>query len=162
MTGKSPIRGYRGWAVNSAPAILHGINDAVPYESCLTVEDVEKVSGLRSVNKVPHHPSKFMGGDLNFVNERGEKILCVVFSTAGHFEMFKSSMTEGVSTPAAGVGDEAFAGLSSSERSTQFLVLRKGGHAAFLIAPAPDGEQNIRLTLAQLVAIGKILTARLV
>jgi hypothetical protein len=158
MNGKeAQIQGYPEWSGSSALPLLH---DA--FETCLTVEDVENASGLRNVNKVPHHPSKFMGGDLNFVNERGEKILCVVFSTASQFEMFRSSLTKGISTRSAEVGDEAFAGLSSSGQATQFLVLRKGGHAAFLIAPAPAGERKIRLTLSQLVAIGKIITARLV
>ncbi len=158
MHGKeAPIQGYQELSGSSALPLLH---DA--FESCLTVEDVENASGLRNVNKVPHHPSEFMGGDLNFVNERGEKILCVVFSTASQFEMFRSSLTKSISTRSAEVGDEAFAGLSSSGQATQFLVLRKGGHAAFLIAPAPAGERQIRLTLSQLVAIGKIITARLV
>jgi hypothetical protein len=158
MNGKETlIHGHPDWSGSSALPLLH---DA--FETCLTVEDVENASGLRNVNKVPHHPSKFMGGDLNFVNERGEKILCVVFSTASQFEMFRSSLTKGVSTRSAEVGDEAYAGLSSSGQATQFLVLRKGGHAAFLIAPAPAGERKIRLTLSQLVAIGKIITARLV
>lgn len=160
MTGKeSPIHGYPEWSGSSAQSLLH---DSVQYESCLTVEDLENACGLHNVNKVPHHPSKFMGGDLNFVNERGEKILCVVFSTASQFEMFKSSLTEETGARTAEVGDEAFAGLSSSGQATQFLVIRKGGHAAFLIAPAPAGERKIRLTLSQLVAIGKIITARLV
>ncbi len=157
MIGKeTPNIGYPGWSDSSSVPLMH---DA--FESCLTVEDVEHASGLHNVNKVPHHPSKFMGGDLNFVNERGEKILCVVFSTASQFAMFKSSLAKGIITSEAEVGDEAFAGLSSSGQSTQFLVLRKGGHAAFLIAPAPAGERRIRLTFPDLVAIGKIITARL-
>ncbi len=157
MGRETPNFGYPGWSDGSAVPLLH---DA--FETCLTVEDVEHASGLHNVNKVPHHPSKFMGGDLNFVNERGEKILCVVFSTASQFELFRSSLANGIITSAAEVGDESFAGLSSSGQSTQFLVLRKGSHAAFLIAPAPAGERRIRLTLPDLVAIGKIITARLV
>ncbi len=138
-------------------------DETLLYESCLTVEDVEKASGLRNVNKVPYHPSKFMGGDLNFVNDRGEKILCVVFSKASQFAQFKSSITEEDSTTgAAGVGDEAFAGSSSTGRATHVLAFRKGDHAAFLIAPAPVGEREIRLTPSQLVAVGKIISTRLV
>jgi hypothetical protein len=60
-----------------------------------------------------------------------------------------------------GVGEEAFAGLSTADRSTQFLVFRKGDHMVYLIAAAPAGERKSGLTLDQLVAIGKIITARL-
>ncbi len=162
MTGKEiPDQRHPYRPSFGSPAVAY-LKENLQYEFCLTVEDVEKASGLNGVNKVQHHPSKFMGGDLNFVNERGEKILCVVFATANQFEMFKSSMAEGMMTLAAGVGDEAVAGLSSSNPASQFLVFRQGGHAAFLIAPTTTSHPNVRLTLSQLLAIGKIITSRLV
>ncbi len=149
------------WSLGSSAVPLW--DETLLYESFLTVEDVEKASGLRNVNKVPYHPSKFLGGDLNFVNDQGEKILCVVFSKASQFAQFKSSVTEeNPTTCAAGVGDEAFAGRSFAGRTTHVFAFRKGDHAAFLIAPAPVGEREIRLTPSQLVAVGKIISTRLV
>ncbi len=154
-----PNHRYSSWSFGGTAFSL--LKETLMYETCLTEEDVERASGLCKISKVPHHPSKFMGGDLNFVNEQGEKILCVVFATASQFEMFKSSTADGVSTRAIGIGEEAFAGHTSADPATQFLVFRKGGHAAFLLAPAPAREQQIRLTLPQLLDIGKIITTRL-
>ncbi len=161
MTGKENLNNMHRNSSLGSPA-LPLLKETIPYESCLTVEDVEQASGLRNVNNVPYHPSQFMGGDLNFVNDEGEKILCVVFSTASQFEQFKSSIAEGSATSAAGVGDEAFTVRNSAGQATHVLAFRKRGHAAFLIAPVPVDERKIRLTLPQLVAVGKIISARLV
>ncbi len=160
MTGKElPNQEYSQRSLGGSSALL---KENRKYECCLTVEDVEKASGLQKVNQVPHHPSKFMGGDLNFVNELGEKILCVVFATASQFNLFKSSMSGGIMTRALGVGDEAFAGYSAANPANQFVVFRKGSHAAFLVAPATADKPQIRLTLSQLLTIGKLITTRLV
>ncbi len=138
------------------------MKEAAFFESCLTVEDVERTTGLQSVKQVSSHPSKFLGGDLNFVDTDGSKVLCVVFSKAGQFDTYRSMMPKDLTVPVKGVGEEAFAGLSTADRSTQFLVFRKGDHMVYLIAAAPVRERNNGLTLDQLVAIGKIMTTRLV
>ena len=138
------------------------MKEAAFFESCLTVEDVERTTGLQNVKQISYHPSKFLGGDLNFVNTEGSKVLCVVFSKARQFETYRSMMPKDLTIPVKGVGEEAFAGLSTADRSTQFLVFRKGDHMVYLIAAAPAGERKNGLTLDQLVAIGKIMTARLV
>ncbi len=161
MAGKETPNHRHSNSSLSSPA-LPLLKETMHYESCLTVDDVEQASGLRNINKVPHHPSKFMGGDLYFVNDQGEKILCVVFSTASQFEQFKSSIAEDSATSAVGVGDEAFTVRSDAGQATHVLAFRKRSHAAFLIAPVPAGERKIRLTLPQLVAVGKIISTRLV
>jgi hypothetical protein len=147
------------WVLGSTG--LSMMKEAAFFESYLTIGDVERATGLQNVKQISSHPSKFLGGDLNFVNTEGSKVLCVVFSKANQFETYRSMMPKDLIIAVKGVGEEAFAGLSTADRSTQFLVFRKGDHMVYLIAAASAGERNNGLTLGQLVAIGKIMTARL-
>jgi len=147
------------WALGSTG--LPMMKEAVFFQSCLTVEDVEQATGLQNMRQISSHPSKFLGGDLNFVNPEGSKVLCVVFSKASQFQTYRSMMPMDLTTAVMGVGEEAFAGLSTADRSTQFLVFRMGDHMVYLIAATAAGEQRSGITLEQLVAIGKIMTARL-
>ena len=48
-----------------------------PGAQYLTVQDVEKITGLQGVKLVPRDPSKGAGGDLNFANKDGKLILMV-------------------------------------------------------------------------------------
>ena len=77
----------------------------------LTVQDVEKITGLHGVKLVPPNPSKGAGGDLNFANKDGKLILMVNRSLSS--DMFYSqtkNMKGAFKEDIQGVGDAAFIG----------------------------------------------------
>jgi hypothetical protein len=140
---------------------LYGMPTTSPYEMYLTIEDVKRVTGLKAVRQVPFHPEEFLGSDLNFVNEQGEKVLCVTFSRAGLYDTYRSTVPKYFKTPVSDVGEEAFLGPDMESREPFMLVFRKGDHAVSLTtAPTNDASRNL-LTAEQLVAIGAIIASRL-
>lgn len=93
----------------------------------LTVEDVEKVSGLEGLKSVPKNPQIGAGGDLNFAKEDGSIVLIVMMQKASMYKTWKSQ--EGYfHADVEGIGDEAFEGPNFGE-SRYILVFRKDGKA---------------------------------
>jgi hypothetical protein len=140
---------------------LYGMSKTSPYEKYLTVEDVKHVTGLKAVWQVPFHPEEFLGSDLNFVNEQGEKILCIAFSKAGLYDTYRSTVPKYFKTPVKDLGEEAFIGPDTEGREPFMLVFRKGDHAVSLTTAATmDAHRNL-LTVDELIAIGVIIASRL-
>jgi hypothetical protein len=140
---------------------LYGMSATSPYEVYLTVEDVKRVTGLKAVWKVPFHPEEFLGSDLNFVNEQGEKVLCIAFAKAGLYHTYRSTVPKYFKTPVKDLGEEAFIGPDIEGREPFMLVFRKGDHAVSLTtAPAKDPNRNL-LTADELIAIADIIASRL-
>jgi hypothetical protein len=140
---------------------MYGISKTSPYEKYLTVEDVKRVTGLKVVWQVPFHPEEFLGSDLNFVNEQGEKILCIAFSKAGLYNTYRSTVPKYFKTPVKDLGEEAFIGPDIEGREPFMLVFRKGDHAVSLTtATTRDANRNL-LTVDQLITIGGIIASRL-
>src|SRR5208337_3539163 len=77
----------------------------------LTVQDVEKITGLHGVKLVPPDPSKGAGGDLNFANKDGKLILMVqrMLNSDMLYSQTKK-MKEAFKEDIQGVGDAAFIG----------------------------------------------------
>jgi hypothetical protein len=91
----------------------------------LTVQDVEKITGLHGIKLVPANPSKGAGGDLNFANKDGELILMVqrmLYSDALYSQTKKMKGT--VKADIEGVGDGAFTGPAGGLQ--YFVSFRKG------------------------------------
>jgi len=142
-------------------SVLYGIFRTFPYEKYLTIDDVKRVTGLKAVWQVPFHPEEFLGSDLNFVNEHGEKILCVSFSKAGLYNTFRSAVPKNIKTSVKDLGEEAFIGPDIDGREPFMLVLRKGDHAVSLTtATTAESNKNL-LTVDELIAIGGIIASRL-
>jgi hypothetical protein len=134
-----------------------GISD---FKSFLTVEDVERISGLKKVRQIPFHPMKFLGSELNFVSESGNKILCVDFFEAKQFGTYKKMTSRNVLASISGVGDEACAGQDPFDKSSM-LIFRKGDHAVYMNTTADNKAYQNALNLDQLIKIGKVVASRL-
>jgi hypothetical protein len=131
-----------------------------PYEKYLTVEDVKRVSKLSEVSQIPFHPAEFLGSDLNFVNKRGDKILCVTFSGAGMYDTYKTMVPNNYQAPVNDLGEEAFMG-SDLDHEPFILVFRKGDFAVSLTTSTTRDARRNMLAGDQLVAIGGIIASRL-
>ncbi len=91
----------------------------------LTVQDVEKITGLQGVKLVPANPSKGAGGDLNFANKDGELILMVqrMLNSDMLYSQTKK-MKDAVKADIEGVGDAAFTGPAGNLQ--YFVTFKKG------------------------------------
>ena len=98
---------------------------AAPGGQYLTVQDVEKITGLQGVKIVPPDASKGAGGDLNFANKDGKLILMV--NRDLHSDMFYTqtkNMQGTVKAEITGVGDAAFIGPAGNLQ--YFISFKKG------------------------------------
>ena len=98
---------------------------AAPGAQYLTVQDVEKITGLQGVKLVPPDPSKGAGGDLNFANKDGKLILMAnrnLFSDMLYSQT--KNMKGAVKQDIQGVGDAAFTGPAGNLQ--YFVSFKKG------------------------------------
>ena len=144
------------WLVLSASTAFSQTKAATgaPY---LTVQDVEKITGLNGIKIVPADPSKGAGGDLNFANKDGELILMVqrrLSSDALYSETKK--MKSAVKADIEGVGDAAFTGPAGNVQ--YFVSFKKGkgsgSAASFLSFTGPRLPLNQVKKVAQQIASG--------
>lgn len=124
----------------------------------ITVQDIETVTALKGVQLVPYNASKGAGGDFNFANKNGDLIL-MVQKMAGR-KMYESnkSQTRNVKELVPGLGDEAFIGPPGNY--PYFLIYRKGDTSVSL-ATYPGIDGKTRLTIKQLIALGKLIASRI-
>jgi hypothetical protein len=123
----------------------------------LTVNDVEKITGLHGLKIVPYNPSKGAGGDLNFADQDGKLVVMVqrmLFSDALYTETKK--MKGVVKAEIAGVGDAAFSGPANNPQ--YFISFKKGkgsgSVASFLTLTGTRLTLDQVKKIAQLVASG--------
>jgi len=98
---------------------------AAPGGQYLTVQDVEKITGLHGVKLVPPDASKGAGGDLNFADKDGKLILMVNRNLSS--DMFYSQtkkMKDTVKADITGLGDAAFIGPAGTLQ--YFVSFKKG------------------------------------
>jgi hypothetical protein len=110
--------------VSSASTVLSQTK-AASGAQYLTVQDVEKITGLQGVKLVPANPSKGAGGDLNFANKDGELILMVqrMLNSDMLYSQTKK-MNGAVKADISGVGDAAFTGPAGNLQ--YFVSFKKG------------------------------------
>ncbi len=98
---------------------------AAPGGQYLTVQYVEKITGLHGVKLVPPDASKGAGGDLNFADKDGKLILMVNRNLSS--DMFYSqtkTMKDTVKADITGLGDAAFIGPAGTLQ--YFVSFKKG------------------------------------
>jgi len=130
---------------------------AVPGGQYLTVQDVEKITGLHGVKLVPPDASKGAGGDLNFADRDGKLILMVNRNLSS--DMFYSqtkTMKDTVKADITGLGDAAFIGPAGNLQ--YFVSFRKGKGSGtvstFLTFTGTQLPMDQVKKVAQLVASG--------
>lgn len=131
------------------------------FETYLTVADVEQVTGFKGVRQIPFHPDRFLGSDLNFVTDEGDKILSVEFSKASQYNTYRVFVPKNFKTSLQGIGEEAFVGPDIEDQVPYLLVFRKGNYAVSLTAATTSDTRRNMLTIDQLACIGKIIAGRL-
>jgi hypothetical protein len=98
---------------------------AAPGAQYLTVQDVEKITGLYGVKIVPPDASKGAGGDLNFADKDGKLLLMVnrnLYSDMLYTQT--KNMKDTVKADISGVGDAAFIGPAGNLQ--YFISFKKG------------------------------------
>jgi hypothetical protein len=105
---------------------------SAPGSDFLTVQDVERITGLHGVKLVPYDPAKGAGGDLNFANKEGQLILMV--QRMPYSDMLYSQnkkMGGAVKAEISGIGDAAFSGPA---RDPQYYIFFKKGKGSGSVA----------------------------
>jgi hypothetical protein len=126
------------------------------YAQFLTIQDIEKVTGLKGVNLVAK--SADADGDLNFARKDGKLILSASFLPASAYVGAKSSR-DGFKSTIPGIGEEAFIGPAGDSPSF-ILVFRKAAYTVLLNTEL-ENETRARMTLEQLTALAKIISSRM-
>jgi hypothetical protein len=129
---------------------------AAPGGQYLTVQDVEKITGLRGVKLVPRDPSKGAGGDLNFANKDGKLILMVnrSLSSDGFYSQTKN-MKGAFKEDIQGVGDAAFIGPPGNY---PYFVAFKKGKGSGSVATF-SGDTAMLLTIDQVKKVAQQIAA---
>jgi hypothetical protein len=126
------------------------------YAKFITVQDIEKVTGLKGIVPVPKGADA--DGDLNFALKDGKLLVSASFLPASAYVGAKSSK-EGFKSVYTGIGEEAFIGPTGNV-PTYILVFRKAAYTV-MINTELESETKARLTLDQLVALAKIIASRM-
>ena len=100
------------------------------HENLLTVNEVEKVTGMQGIQLIPRNPRIGAGGDLNFALADGTLILITTVQKPSMYNTWKSQ--EGFfHASVSDIGDEAFDGPNFGEHR-YVLIFRKGDKAISL------------------------------
>ena len=116
----------------SSASMAFSQTKTAPGAQYLTVQDVEKITGLHGVKLVPANPAKGAGGDLNFADKDGKLILMVnrnLFSDMLYTQT--RNMKGTVKEDIQGVGDAAFTGPAGN---LQYFVSFKKGKGSGSVA----------------------------
>ena len=116
----------------SSASMAFSQTKTAPGAQYLTVQDVEKITGLHGVKLVPANPAKGAGGDLNFADKDGKLILMVnrnLFSDMLYTQTrnMKGTVKEDIQE----VGDAAFTGPAGN---LQYFVSFKKGKGSGSVA----------------------------
>ncbi len=128
------------------------------YDKYLTAADVERATGMKGVALIPRGSAAGAGGDLNFADGAGELVLMVQFASAKDFASFKNQYGK---SAVSGVGDQAVEGGSMPGMPDNLLAFTKGAHCVVLTAFGDFVNKRVYLTPDQLIALGKVIAARL-
>ena len=132
----------------------------VESENLLTVDDVEKATGMKGIKLIPRNPAIGAGGDLNFALEDNTLLLIVAIQDISLYTEWKKQ--EGFFHAAvSGIGDEAFEGPSFGEHR-YVLIFRKGENAISLSSFFNmEARGKPFLSQEQLRELAKIMISRL-
>jgi len=141
----------------SSASLAFAQTKPAPGAQFLTVQDVEKITGLHGIRLVPYDPSKGAGGDLNFATQDGKLLLMVQRMPYSDMLYSQAKKTQGmVKADVTGVGDAAFTGPAGNPQ--YFINFKKGkgsgSVASFLDFKGPRLSLDQLKKVAQQVASG--------
>ena len=125
--------------------------ETATYDKYLTAADVEKVTGLKGLTR------KVDGRELKFTEK--SLVLNVKFQGAKAYKLNKETK-EYVKGEVAGVGEEAFYGPAANPQYV--LIFRKKDFCVriYTYIDTNDPSKTV-LTMAQLIALGKVVASRI-
>jgi hypothetical protein len=144
------------WLALSA-SVAFSQTKAAPGAQYLTVQDVEKITGLTGIKIVPPDASKGAGGDLNFADKDGKLIVMVQrMLTSDALYSANKKMASSVQADIQGVGDAAFTGPAGKLQYFVFFKKGKGSGsvASFLGMTGPLLPIDQLKRIAQQIAAG--------
>ena len=132
-----------------------GVANYHQYARFLTIEDVQKITGLKDVTQAPQQPSA--KEEMIFLSKDGDPVLTASFLPASAYVGARSSKA-GVKSMVQGIGEEAFVGPASGP-PLYILVFRKGPYTV-VIDTELTGKTPV-IPIEQLTAIAKLIASRI-
>jgi hypothetical protein len=142
-------------AIGSSAAVAP---PAVPVDKLLTAADVEKITGQTGVKAVPRNAAIGAGGDLNFGTATGAILVMVQVVDVKYYPQFKSAYFR---TALAGVGEEAFTGITVGGTVENFACFKKGAQSVAVTGFVDLKSGKTALTRDQVVAMATIIASRM-
>ena len=136
------------------------VSKAGKFENILTAQDVERVTGMSGIMRVPRQPvSTFMNGELNFISRDGSPLLMVQIRPDYVYEDLKADKGY-FKSAVSGIGEDAF---TSPSFDPQFSVnVRKGQYVMVITTNIdPRNKKRTFLGMDQLLKIANIVDKRL-
>ena len=144
-------------AAPSAPAAEPVADTGGDAAKLVTVDDIEKVTGLSGVKVVEKGSVSGANGDQNFAGSDGVFLLWVNVKGADYYDtMVQGGMTEQVE----GIGDAAFIGPKQAPKQVMF---KKGGAAVLINAKVvvKNGKPVSAVEIEKLEELAKLAASRL-
>jgi hypothetical protein len=141
----------------SSASVAFSQTKAASGAQYLSVQDVEKITGLQGVKLVPPDPSKGAGGDLNFANKDGKLILMVNRSLSSDAFYSQTKKSSGGFKDIQGVGDAAFIGPPGNY---PYYVAFKKGKGSGTVTTFP-GDTAMLLTIDQLKRVAQKIASEM-
>ena len=129
-----------------------------PAGDYITIQDMEKVTGLTGLKVAPSDPSKGAGGDHNFADSAGNLVLMTQKMSGRTMYEGNKKMKSYVKGPVPGVGDEAFNGPPGDY--PYFLFFLKGDTSVSLATYFGKGGKT-RISMEKLIELAKLIASRI-
>jgi len=130
------------------------------FKKLLTINEVEKVTGIQGIQLVPRDPTKGAGGDLNFALKDGTVLLIVLIQDSSMYNAWKKQQGF-FHASVSNLGDEAFEGPSIGKY--RYILVFCEGKQAFSLSSFFNLKAGGKpfLNQEQLRDIAKIIISRL-
>lgn len=127
-------------------------------QKILTVEDVEKVTGMQNLKRVPKNPDENIIGDFNFAQQDDNLVLMGHIQEVSLYETWKNQ--KGLfHSKIDGLGDEAFIGPKTGE--VRYILVFKKGDKSVSLSSYLKSENEAFVSEDELRELANIIISRL-
>jgi hypothetical protein len=125
----------------------------------ITVQDIEKLTGLKGLKEVPYDPKKGAGGDLNFADKDGNMVLMTQKSASLMFYDPTKVPKKYVKGDLTGIGDAAFYGPADPPQ--YYINFKKGSRSGAVATFLNFKTGKTYLSMDQLKEVAKFVVGKL-
>jgi len=141
------------------PGVQNKVTPQQQNTNYLTVQDVEKVSGIKDVIFVSKSSIPGAGGDLNFATKDSNLIIMVQITDKSNFDSYKSYYFK---SEIKSLGDEAMEGVTTKGMPDNIVVFKKGGKCvAISVFISPDDFKKNIISQEQSIQLAKIIESKI-